>query len=81
VHVGSVLSIDNAAIHSDEADDLERQKGILVLRLPPYSPVFAPVEGVFFILKDWKAAETSEDRWGDIFVNSRERMRNHVGFF
>ena len=31
----SVFLTDNAAIQSDEADDLERQYGILVLRLPP----------------------------------------------
>jgi len=43
----SVLLLDDAAIHFDEADDLARQYGILVLRRPPYSPDFAPVEGVF----------------------------------
>jgi len=42
-HTRSVLLINSAAIHSDEADDLARQYGILVLRLPPYSPDFAPV--------------------------------------
>jgi len=44
----SVLLIDNAAIHFDEADDLACQYGILVLRRPPYSPDFAPVESVIF---------------------------------
>eukprot|EP00170_Pyropia_yezoensis_P005630 contig_22863_g5646 len=49
----SVLLMDNAAIHSDEADDLARLYRILVLRLPPYSPDFAPVEGAFSNLKAW----------------------------
>ena len=75
----SVLLIDNAAIHSDEADDLARDYGILVLRLPPYSPDFAPVEGVFSILKQWIAAESSEDRLGGVIMPNGERMSKHVG--
>ena len=78
-HARSVLLIDNAAIHSDEADDLAHQYGILVLRLPPYSPDFAPVEGVFSILKQWLAAESSEDRMGGMVMPNGERMSNHVG--
>jgi len=77
-HSRSVLLIDNAAIHSDEADDLARQYGILVLRLPPYSPDFAPVDGVFSILKQWLSAETSEDGLGGIVMPNGKRMSKHV---
>ena len=75
----SVLFIDNAAIHSDEADDLAHQYVILVLRLPPYSPDFAPVEGFFSILKQCLAAESLEDRMGGMMMPNGERMSNHVG--
>jgi len=75
----SVLLIDNAAIHSDEADDLARQYGILVLRLPPYSPDFAPVEGVFSILKQWIAAESAKDRLAGVVMPNGERMGKYVG--
>jgi len=78
-HARSVLLIDNAAIHSDEADDLASQYGFLVLRLPPYSPDSAPVEGVLSILKQWIAAESSEDRLSGIVMPNGERMSKHVG--
>jgi len=75
----SVLLIDNAAIHSDEADDLVRQFGILVLRLPPYSPDFSPVEGVFSVLKQWIAAESAQDRLAGVVMPNGERMGKYVG--
>jgi len=78
-HARPVLVIDNAAMHSDEANDWARQYGTLVLRLPPYSPEFAPVESVFSILNQWLAAETSEDRLGGIVMLNGERMSKHVG--
>lgn len=58
----SVLLIDNASIHSPAADDLARQYGILVVRVPPYSPDFAPIEGVFSNFKSWLQAESASDR-------------------
>jgi len=78
-HARSVLLIISATIHSDEADDLASQYGTLVLRLPPYSPDCAPVEGVFSILKQWLAAETSEDMLGGAVTPNGERIRKHVG--
>jgi len=78
-HARSVLLINNSAIHSDEVDDLASQYGILVLRLPPYSQDFAPVEGLSSILKQWIAAESSEDRLGGIVMPNGERMSEHVG--
>lgn len=58
----SVLLIDNASIHTAEADDLARAFGLLVVRVPPYSPDFAPIEGVFSTLKQWLIAESAQDR-------------------
>jgi len=78
-HARSVLFIDNATIHSDEAEDLAREYGILVLRLPPYSRDFAPVEGVFSILKQWITAESSEDKLNGVIIPNGERMSKHVG--
>ena len=75
----SVLLIDNAAIHSDEADDLALQYGLLVLRRPPYSPEFAPVESVFPILKQWMAAELVQNRLAGVVMPNGERMGKYVG--
>ena len=75
----SVLLIDSAAIHSNEAQDLARQYGILVLRLPPYSPDFSPMEGVFPILKQWIAAESAENRLAGVVMPNGERMGRYVG--
>jgi len=75
----SVPLTDNAAIQSDEAEDLERQYGILVLRLPPYSPDFAPVEGFFSILKQWIAAESAQGRLVGVVMPNGERMGKYVG--
>jgi len=66
-------------MHSNEAADLALQYGTLVLCLPPYSPDFATVEGVFSILKQWPGAETSEDRLGGIVILNGKRMSQHVG--
>eukprot|EP00170_Pyropia_yezoensis_P001989 contig_8477_g1993 len=74
----SVLLIDNAAIHSDECDDLAREYGILVLRLPPYSPDFAPVEGVFSNLKAWLSAESADDRLGGVTMPDGSLMGKNV---
>jgi len=76
---GSVLLIDNAAIHSCEVDNLARQYGILVVRLPPYSPDFAPVEGVFSILKQRIAAESAQDRLAGFGMSNGERMGKYIG--
>lgn len=72
------MLIDNAAIHSDECDDLARQYGILVLRLPPYSPDFAPVEGIFSDLKRWLASESVADRLGGLTMPNGELMGSNV---
>lgn len=46
-----VLLFDNAAIHDAAADEFLQNNGIHFLRLPPYSPNFQPIEGVFNELK------------------------------
>ena len=75
----SVLLIDNAAIHSDEADDQAHQYGILLLRPPPYSPDFAPLEGVFSIVKQYNAAESAQDRLAGVVMPNGERMGSYDG--
>jgi len=49
--VSCVLLFDNAAIHDAAADEFLQNNGIHFLRLPPYSPNFQPIEGVFNELK------------------------------
>ena len=48
----SVLVMDNVSFHhSIKAKDLIKTRGWDVLFVPPYSPVFNPIEGVFSIVK------------------------------
>lgn len=49
--VSSILLVDNAPIHTSRVDDYIRAHGRRVVRLPPYSPDFAPVEMVFSKIK------------------------------
>jgi transposase len=50
----SVILIDNASIHhSDEAQELCTDFGVVLEFLPAYSPQFAPVETVFYNIKSW----------------------------
>jgi len=51
-----------------------------VVLLPPYSPDFAPVEGVFSILKQWIAATSAQDRLAGVVMPNGERMGKYVGF-
>ena len=49
---GSVILIDNASIHrGDEVRDACREKGFVLLFVPPYSPWFNPIESCFSIIK------------------------------
>ncbi len=50
----SVLVVDNASIHwnSDLVDMLD-EAGVLLARLPPYSPDLNPIETSFSVLKAW----------------------------
>jgi len=50
-----------------------------VVLLPPYSPDFAPVEGVFSILKQWIAFESAQDRLAGVVMPNGERMGKYVG--
>jgi len=45
--INSISLIDNAPIHTTRVDAFIRAHGRRVVRLPPYSPDFAPVEMVF----------------------------------
>jgi len=45
--INSILLIDTAPVHATRVDAFIRAHGLRVLRLPPYSPDFAPVEMVF----------------------------------
>ena len=50
----SVLVMDNARIHwSAELEAMCSEAGVLLARLPPYSPDFNPIETSFSILKQW----------------------------
>ena len=50
-----------------------------MLRLPPYSLDFSPVEGVFSILKQWIAAESAQNRLAGVVMPNGERMGKYVG--
>ena len=52
VPVGSVILLDNASIHKgDDVWKACREKGIVLLYVPPYSPWYNPIEGCFSIVK------------------------------
>jgi transposase len=49
---GQIIVMDNLSVHkSRRAKELIEQKGVALLFLPPYSPDFNPIEGVFSKLK------------------------------
>lgn len=49
---GSVILLDNASIHKTKlVQDLAISSGFELLHVPPYSPWFNPVEGIFSIVK------------------------------
>ena len=51
--------MDNARIHqSIELDQLCEAAGVLLVKLPPYSPDFNPIETSFSILKQWMKRNT-----------------------
>jgi transposase len=53
-HEKSVLLLDNASIHhSVEVQELCTDFGVILEFLPPYSPIYAPVETVFYNIKSW----------------------------
>ena len=48
----SVVLLDNAAIHKTKlVKETAHQLGIELLYVPPYSPWFNPIEGIFSIVK------------------------------
>ena len=50
----SVLITDNARIHiSAELEQMCQKTGVVIARLPPYSPDFNPIETSFAMLKKW----------------------------
>jgi transposase len=50
----SVLVLDNARIHwNDELLQMCDEAGVILARLPPYSPDFNPIETTFALLKAW----------------------------
>lgn len=49
---GQVLVLDNLAAHNDRrVDDLVESAGCVVMRLPPYSPDFNPIENAISKVK------------------------------
>ncbi len=49
---GSVIMLDNVSFHHSKAvKDYAAEKQLQLLHVPPYSPWFNPVEGVFSIMK------------------------------
>ena len=59
----SVVVLDNARIHdSDEFLEMIRSKCVIVIFLPPYSPDFNPVEGSFYVIKEWLSRHRDEKK-------------------
>ena len=55
----SIIVMDNARIHqSIELDQLCGAAGVLLVKLPPYSPDFNPIETSFSVLKQWMKRNT-----------------------
>lgn len=57
----SCLFVDNAMVHSDpDFIRILREKGILVIPFPAYSPMYNPCENVFGQLKGWTCSIEAE---------------------
>jgi transposase len=93
----SVLIIDNASFHhSDRVKQLCSDTGVKLLCLPPYSPVFNPIEEFFaelkaYIKKAWSSFEKNPDQGFHAFLRqcvhdigakqqSAEGHFRHAGF-
>lgn len=61
---GAVILLDNVAFHrSRAAREVARDRGLDLLFVPPYSPWFNPIEGVFSIVKRaWYRGDVSIDQ-------------------
>ena len=78
----SVLVMDNASFHhSDQVKQLCSNAWIKLLYLPPYSPDFNPIEGLFaelkcYIKKAWPSYEKNPDQG---FHNFFQKCVDDVG--
>ena len=62
---GSVVVMDNCAIHKKEYERLKatiEERGGLLIFLPPYSPDFNPIESIFANFKRWLKRNAKD--WG-----------------
>lgn len=66
IPAGSVILLDNASIHKgEEVVNIFREKGFVLLYVPPYSPWFNPIEGCFSIVKrKYPACQNIKDSFG-----------------
>lgn len=84
----SVVVLDNCRIHdSDEFIRMVRQKGGIVMYLPPYSPDFNPIEYVFGMLKEWLLRHGTEDIKTSVYLGletissaDAEAFFHHCGY-
>lgn len=73
---GTVLLLDNVSFHhSKVVKEYAISQGLVLLYVPPYSPWFNPVEGVFSI------AKRSYYQHGSIDRAMEAVTRNHVQSF
>jgi len=60
-----VLMLDNAGVHDELALAVIEAAGVLVCRLPPYSPDVNPIEDVISVGSSWLRRNVSPEQFND----------------
>ena len=60
-----VFILDNARVHDQLALAVFEAAGVLICRLPPYSPDFNPIEDVFSVASSWLRRSFSPEQLND----------------
>jgi len=71
-----VSIIDNARVHEEVAWAASRARGMFLLILPPYSPVFNPIEDVFSTGSIWLRRWSSPSQFNDWPMSTIDDMLN-----
>jgi transposase/transcriptional regulator with XRE-family HTH domain len=75
----SVILLDNVAFHHAKiVKEIAKQKNYDLLYIPPYSPIFNPIEGVFSIIKrNYYKCKSIEFAFNDVLESHLIAFFNH----
>lgn len=75
----SVIILDNVSFHHSKiVKETAKEKGYDLLYIPPYSPIFNPIEGVFSIVKRaYYKCKSIEESFNNLTKNHLEAFFNH----